>query len=153
MKLTEGDKAPPFDLPDHTGTDRGLTDYKGKGVVIYFYPRAFTPGCTTESCDFRDNYQAFVDAGYEIIGVSPDPVDRLDEFREQHALPFPLLSDEDHAMAEAYGAWGIKENYGKKYEGLIRSTIVVDGKGKVEKAWYNVRAKGHAGRVTSELLG
>ena len=153
MKLTEGDKAPAFSLPDNTGTKRSLKDYRGKGLVIYFYPRAFTPGCTTQSCDFRDNYKAFIDNGYEILGVSPDPVERLDQFREQHSLPFPLLSDEDHKMAGAYGAWGVKQNYGKKYEGLIRSTIVLDPKGKVERAWYNVRAKGHAGRVTSELLG
>ena len=152
MKLTEGDKAPAFRLPDHEGVERSLKDYKGNGLIIYFYPRAFTPGCTTQAGDFRDNYQAFIDAGYDIIGVSPDPVEKLDKFRQEHQLPFPLLADVDHKMADAYGAWGIKTNYGKEYEGLIRSTIVVGPSGKIEKGWYNVRAKGHAGRVSAELL-
>ena len=111
----------------------------------------FTPGCTTESCDFRDNYAAFQKAGYEIVGVSPDPAERLSDFKDEYDLPFPLLADPDHEMADAYGAWGMKKNYGKEYEGLIRSTIVVDEQGRVEKAWYNVRAKGHADRVAGEV--
>jgi len=152
MQLQVGDIAPEFTRPDHTGALVSKKDFAGTPVVIYFYPKAFTPGCTAESCDFRDSYTAFQNAGYEILGVSPDPVDRLEAFREEHRLPFPLISDEDHSMASAYGAWGIKQNYGKEYEGLIRSTFTIDGDGRISHAWYNVRAKGHADRVESELL-
>lgn len=153
MALQTGDIAPGFTRLDQTGLERTRDDYAGKRLVIYFYPRAFTPGCTTQACDFRDNYATFQDAGYEIIGVSPDPVEKLESFRVEHNLPFPLLSDEDHSMAEAYGAWGLKKNYGKEYEGLIRSTIIVDDEGLVTKAWYNVKAKGHAERIQRELVG
>ncbi len=152
MKLEPGDDAPFFSRRNQAGDDVTLDDYAGHRLVIYFYPRAFTPGCTTESCDFRDRHEAFYAAGYEILGVSPDPIDKLEAFRKEHDLPFPLLADEDHAMAEAYGAWGTKKNYGKEYEGLIRSTIVVNEDGKVEHAWYNVRATGHAARVESSLI-
>jgi len=151
VKLTSGDAAPDFARPDNEGTSRSLSDYAGQKLVLYFYPKAFTPGCTTESCDFRDRHQAFAAAGYEIVGVSPDPVGRLEDFRQKHDLPFKLLSDEDHAMAAAYGAWGAKKNYGREYEGIIRSTIVVGTDGKVEHAWYNVRAPGHAERVADDL--
>ncbi len=151
MRLEPGTEAPYFNRPNQAGDDVTLDDYAGHRLVIYFYPRAFTPGCTTESCDFRDRYQTFYNAGYEIIGVSPDPVEKLERFRAEHDLPFPLLADEDHTMADAYGAWGIKKNYGKEYEGLIRSTIVLDEEGRVEHAWYNIRAKGHAERVEREI--
>ncbi len=151
-RLEPGDEAPFFSRLDHEGNEVTLDDYAGHRFVVYFYPRAFTPGCTTESCDFRDRYQTFYAAGYEIVGVSPDPVDELDRFKAEHDLPFPLLSDEDHSMAEAYGAWGTKSNYGKEYEGLIRSTVVIDEAGRVAQAWYNVRAKGHADRVQRELV-
>lgn len=150
MKLATGDTAPDFDRIDNGGAQRSLSDYADGKLVIYFYPKAFTPGCTTESCDFRDRHESFSAAGYAIIGVSPDPVDRLEEFRAEHNLPFILLSDEDHSMAEAYGAWGMKKNYGREYEGLIRSTIVVES-GKIEQAWYNVKATGHAERVADNL--
>jgi peroxiredoxin Q/BCP len=152
MKLEAGDKAPGFAHPSDEGKVLTSADFAGKGLVIYFYPKAFTPGCTGESCDFRDNHKRFAAAGYQIIGVSPDPVDRLAEFRAEHELPFPLLSDEDHEMAEAFGAWGIKKNYGREYEGLIRSTFVIDAGGVVEHAWYNVRAKEHVSRVSREVL-
>ena len=153
MALQTGDKAPSFARLDQAGVERTRNDYAGKRLVIYFYPRVFTPGCTTQACDFRDNYAAFQNAGYAIVGVSPDPVDKLEPFRVEHNLPFPLLSDEDHSMSEAYGAWGIKKNYGKEYEGLIRSTIVVDEAGVVTNAWYNVKAKGHVERIERELVG
>ena len=153
MRLESGQKAPPFSRPDHTGSTLSSDDLIGTKTVIFFYPKAFTPGCTAESCDFRDNYQAFQAAGYEVIGVSPDPIDRLEAFRDEHGLPFPLLSDPDHAMAEAYGAWGTKKNYGKEYQGIIRSTFAIDAAGAIEHAWYNVRATGHADRVGSEVLG
>ena len=151
MKLQAGDTAPPFSRHDHTGALVSNTDFAGRSVVLYFYPKAFTPGCTTESCDFRDNYAAFQKAGFEVLGISPDPVERLEAFRDEYGLPFPLLSDPDHSMAEAYGGWGIKKNYGKEYEGLIRSTFMIDSEGRISHAWYNVRAKGHAGRVESEM--
>lgn len=151
MKLNPGDQAPDFNLLDHAGNQVSLRDYSDRKLVIYFYPRAFTPGCTIESCDFRDRHESFSAAGYDIIGVSPDPVDRLDGFGKKHDLPFKLLSDEDHATAEAYGAWGRKKNYGREYEGIIRSTIVVGSDGKVEHARYNVRAKGHVDRVAGAL--
>jgi peroxiredoxin Q/BCP len=150
MQLSSGDTAPDFARRDNDGNTRSLSDYAGRKLVVYFYPKAFTPGCTTESCDFRDRHESFQAAGYEILGVSPDPVDRLEGFRKEHGLPFALLSDEDHAMAEAYGAWGTKKNYGREYEGIIRSTIVITD-GIIEHAWYNVRATGHAERVASDL--
>jgi peroxiredoxin Q/BCP len=152
MRLEPGDPTPSFSCLDHTGRELSDADLAGKKAVIYFYPRAFTPGCTTESCDFRDNYRAFQKAGYEVYGVSPDPVDRLEEFRQEHDLAFPLLSDTDHAMAEAFGAWGMKKNYGKEYEGIIRSTFTVEADGRIGHAWYNVRATGHVERVSSEVL-
>ncbi len=152
MRLEPGTEAPFFNRLNQAGEEVTLDDYAGHRLVVYFYPRAFTPGCTTESCDFRDRHEAFYAAGYEILGVSPDPVEKLERFRQEHNLPFPLLSDEDHAMAEAYGAWGIKKNYGREYEGLIRSTVVIDEAGVIEHAWYNVRAKGHASRVESSIL-
>jgi peroxiredoxin Q/BCP len=151
MPLQPGDAAPAFSRRDQDGNEVELADFAGRPFVVFFYPKAFTPGCTTESCDFRDRHEGFVAAGYAIIGVSPDPVEKLDRFRSEYGLPFPLLSDEDHAMAEAYGAWGTKRNYGKEYQGIIRSTFVVGGDGVVEHAWYNVKAGGHAERVSREL--
>ncbi len=153
MRLQPGDAAPPFAAVDDSGRQVRRDDFADTKLAIYFYPKAFTPGCTTESCDFRDNHAALRAAGYEVIGVSPDPPERLRAFKSEHELPFPLLSDEDHRIAAAYGAWGTKKNYGREYEGIIRSTIVVDATGTVEHAWYNVRAKGHADRVTRELAG
>lgn len=153
MKLAPGDAAPFFSRLDHDGTEVTLDDYAGHGLVVYFYPKAFTPGCTTESCDFRDRHDAFYAAGYEILGVSPDPVAKLEGFRTEYGLPFTLLSDEDHSMAEAYGAWGLKKNYGKEYEGIIRSTFVIDADGLVDQVFYNVRATGHAERIANQIVG
>jgi len=152
MQLEPGAEAPFFSRANQDGATVTLDDYAGHKLVLYFYPAAFTPGCTTESCDFRDSHSRFYASGYEIIGVSPDPPDKLEAFRAEHDLPFPLLSDEDHTMAEAYGAWGTKKNYGREYEGIIRSTIVVDEDAKVEHAWYNVKATGHVARVASSLV-
>lgn len=149
--LATGDVAPPFVAVDHTGASRSSEEFEGKKLIIYFYPRAFTPGCTTESCDFRDRYDAFAERGYRILGISPDAPDKLAEFRTEYELPFDLLSDADHAMAVAFGAWGVKKNYGKEYEGLIRSTFVIDENGIVEEAYYNVRAKDHAERVAEAV--
>jgi len=151
MALEIGDAAPDFTLIDHTGAPVSLGDFAGDRVIIYFYPAAFTPGCTGESCDFRDRHETLQAAGYRLVGISPDDPATLARFRDEYDLPFPLLSDPDHTVAAAFGAWGLKKNYGKEYEGLIRSTFSIGPDGTVEKAWYNVRAKGHAGRVEREL--
>lgn len=149
--LTTGDAAPAFTAKDQTGTDRTLEEFRGSGLVIYFYPRAFTPGCTTEACDFRDRYQTFQERGMRILGVSPDSIGKLAEFKAEYDLPYDLLSDPDHTMATAYGAYGEKKNYGKTYMGIIRSTFVVGADGIIEEAYYNVRAKGHAERVKTSV--
>ena len=150
-RLNPGDTAPAFSLPDAEGNTISLADYAGQKVIVYFYPKAMTPGCTTQACDFRDRMERFTADGYTVIGISPDPVDKLDKFTEKEDLNFPLLGDEDHTVAETYGAWGEKKNYGKVYEGLIRSTIVIDEDGKVTEAQYNVRAKGHVDKLRRDL--
>ena len=152
MQLEAGQPAPPFTATDQDGNELTLADFRGQNLVMYFYPKAFTPGCTTESCDFRDRRDLFAAAGYSILGVSPDQPEKLNRFRQEYDLPFPLLSDPDHAIAEAYGAWGTKKNYGKEYEGIIRSTIAIDPSGTVLNVWHNVRAKGHAERVADAVL-
>ena len=149
--LVAGEPAPRFSLTDHSGATVTLGDYAGRRLLIYFYPRAFTPGCTTESCDLRDRHETFLRAGWEIVGISPDPPERLARFRQKHGLPFPLLSDTDHRVAEAYGAWGAKTSYGKKTRGMIRSSFAVGPDGRIVEAWYNVRAAGHAERVAARL--
>lgn len=150
-RLAAGDTAPEFALNDSTGKAVSLSDYRGTNVVVYFYPAASTPGCTTEACDFRDNLNSLKSAGYTVLGISPDPLKTIAKFTDDQSLNFPLLSDEDHAVAEAWGAWGEKNNYGKVTEGLIRSTIVVDADGKVAVAQYNVRAKGHVDKLRRNL--
>lgn len=142
-----------FRLPNQDGVEVSSADLAGTRYVMFFYPRAMTPGCTTESCDFRDSYGEFTDAGYEVIGVSPDPPSRNLKFREKEGLSFDLLSDEDHSLAESLGAWGEKKLYGKVSRGLIRSTFVVDENGEVDKAYRNVKATGHVARVKADLLG
>jgi len=141
-----------FNLSNQDGDPVSDADFKGQKYVMFFYPRAMTPGCTTESCDFRDSYDEFAKAGYSIVGVSPDPPSRNKKFQEKEGLNFDLLSDEDHALAESLGAWGEKNLYGKVSQGLIRSTFVVDEKGSVVEAYRNIRAKGHVERVKSDLL-
>lgn len=152
MSLAPGDQAPGFVATDHDGRTVRLEDYAGRNLVLYFYPKAFTPGCTTQACDLRDRYQTFTAAGYEVIGVSPDSPERLAEFRAEHELPFPMLADEDHTIARAYGAYGTKKNYGREYEGIIRSTFVIGADGRIVEAWTNVRAKGHGDRL-ARMLG
>jgi len=142
-----------FSLRNQDGDPVTDADFAGKKYVMFFYPRAMTPGCTTESCDFRDSYQEFVAAGYEVVGVSPDPPSRNRRFKEKEGLNFDLLSDEDHELADALGAWGEKTLYGKLSQGLLRSTFVVDERGRVVKAYRNVRATGHVTRVKADLLG
>lgn len=142
-----------FNLPNQDGDAVSSDDFAGKKYVMFFYPRAMTPGCTAESCDFRDSYSEFTEAGYEVFGVSPDPPSRNLKFKEKEGLNFDLLSDEDHQLAEALGAWGEKKLYGKVSEGLIRSTFVVDENGELDKAYRNIKAKGHVARVKEDLLG
>lgn len=150
-KLSIGQPAPQFQLTDQDGKSVSLSDYAGSPVVVYFYPAAMTPGCTKQACDFRDSLSVLQQHGYAVLGISPDPVAKLLKFHERDSLTFPLLSDQDHTVAEAYGAWGEKKNYGKVYEGLIRSTVVVDAEGKVQLAQYNVRATGYVARLLKAL--
>ncbi|UYQ78798.1 thioredoxin-dependent thiol peroxidase [Glutamicibacter sp. JL.03c] len=150
-RLSTGDRAPEFNLSDAAGNSVALADYRGQKVIVYFYPAAATPGCTKQACDFRDSLASLQASGYQVLGVSPDKVSKLEKFVANEELNFPLLSDEDHAVAEAYGAWGEKKNYGRVYEGLIRSTIVVDEEGMVSLAQYNVRATGHVAKLRRDL--
>lgn len=150
-QLSPGDSAPDFELVSAAGDTVRLSDLRGSKVIVYFYPKASTPGCTTEACDFRDSLDSLKAAGFTVLGVSPDPVDSLQAFTGEQQLTFPLLSDQDHSVAEAYGAWGEKKNYGKVSEGLIRSTVVVDEQGSVELAQYNVKATGHVARLREKL--
>ena len=137
--LNVGDQAPEFAVPDHTGKMQRLSDYKGKNVVLWFYPKADTPGCTTQACGMRDVLGDIGDTA--VLGISPDKPAKQAKFDEKYGLGFPLLADEDHAVAEAYGAWGEKSMYGKKYLGIIRSAFLVDEKGKIQEAWPKVSPK------------
>ncbi|KZS58075.1 thioredoxin-dependent thiol peroxidase [Mycobacterium ostraviense] len=139
-RLAPGDKAPAFSLPDADGNTVSLADYRGRRVVVYFYPAASTPGCTKEACDFRDNLRDLNDAGLDVVGISPDPPAKLGKFRDAEGLTFPLLSDPDRTVLTAWGAYGEKKMYGKTVQGVIRSTFVVDQKGKIALAQYNVKA-------------
>jgi thioredoxin-dependent peroxiredoxin len=150
-RLEPGRQAPDFALPDAQGRTVSLADHRGQRVVVYFYPKAATPGCTTQACDFRDSLERFAADGFAVLGISPDPPEALARFAEDESLTFPLLSDADHRVAEAYGAWGEKKNYGKTYEGLVRSTVVVGPDGDVELAQYNVRATGHVAKLRRDL--
>jgi thioredoxin-dependent peroxiredoxin len=150
-RLAPGDKAPDFTLPDLSGKPVSLSDLRGQRVVVYFYPAAMTPGCTTEACDFRDNLASLAAAGIKVVGISPDEPDKLTEFAAQERLNFPLLSDPTHEVLEAYGAWGEKQLYGKPVTGVIRSTFVVDPDGRIEKAMYNVKATGHVAKLRRDL--
>ena len=150
-RLEIGDQAPAFTLPNDSGETTSLSDYQGKRVLVYFYPRANTPGCTTEACDFRDSLTQLNDLGIEVVGISPDTVDKLVTFREKNNLTFPLLADPDKNVLKEWGAFGEKKNYGKIVEGVIRSTFLVGTEGTIELALYNVRATGHVARVIREL--
>jgi peroxiredoxin Q/BCP len=151
IQLKAGDPAPEFTLPDADGKPVSLTNFRGQRVIVYFYPAAMTPGCTTQACDFRDSLTALIGAGVAVIGISPDPVEKLAQFRAQQSLTFPLLSDPDKSVLNAYGAYGEKNNYGKVSLGVIRSTFVVDADGKIEQAQYNVKATGHVAKLRGEL--
>ena len=150
-RLEPGDKAPNFNLLDDHGNKVKLSDFKGQRVVLYAYPAAMTPGCTTQACDFRDSLDSLKAAGIAVLGISPDKPEKLAKFRDRDGLTFPLLSDPDKEVLIAYGAFGEKTMYGKKITGVIRSTFVIDAKGKIEIAQYNVRAKGHVAKLRGEL--
>jgi peroxiredoxin Q/BCP len=148
-----GSAAPDFQLADQTGKTVSLSQLAGKNVVLYFYPKDDTPGCTVEACDFRDEHSALAKAGAVVLGVSPDSTKSHEKFANKFSLPFPLLADTEHKVAEAYGAWGEKVNYGRTYMGIIRSTVLIDGQGKVKHVWPKVKVKGHVEQVLSVLTG
>lgn len=149
--LSPGDSAPTFTLPDADGHDVSLAEFRGRKIVLYFYPAASTPGCTTQACDFRDNLAELNDAGIGVVGISPDKPAKLAAFRDAEQLTFPLLSDPDRSVLNAYGAFGEKMMYGKQVTGVIRSTFVIDEQGRIEQALYNVRATGHVAKLLHDL--
>jgi peroxiredoxin Q/BCP len=150
-RLVPGEQAPDFTLPSDTGDDVTLSDLRGRKVIVYFYPAAMTPGCTKQACDFTDSLDSLRAQGYEVLGVSPDPVAKLAKFRERDALTITLLSDAERSVLEAYGAYGEKTMYGKTVQGVIRSTFVIDEEGRIEVAQYNVRATGHVAKLRKDL--
>jgi thioredoxin-dependent peroxiredoxin len=150
-RLAPGDPAPDFTLPDADGHPVSLSSFRGQRVIVYFYPAALTPGCTKQACDFRDNLTDLNADGITVLGISPDQPSKLAKFRDKEGLTFPLLSDPDHSVLEAYGAYGEKVLYGKKTVGVIRSTFVIDQEGAIEKAMYGVKATGHVARLLTEI--
>jgi thioredoxin-dependent peroxiredoxin len=149
-QLEPGAQAPSFSLPDQDGNTVSLDDFKGGKVIVYFYPKDDTPGCTKEACQFNDNLHGFQRAGVPVLGISADGAVSHRAFREKYGLRFPLLSDLDHRVMDAYGAWGEKKLYGKTSIGVLRSTFLIDEQGTVQRAWYNVKADGHAEKVLAE---
>jgi len=150
-RLAPGDPAPEFTLPDADGKEVALADFRGRKVVVYFYPAAMTPGCTKQACDFRDSLASLQGAGYAVLGISPDKPAKLAKFRDRDAVNFPLLSDESKQTLTAYGAFGEKTMYGKTVTGVIRSTFVVDEQGRIAVAQYNVKATGHVAKLRRDL--
>ena len=151
MTISEGIPAPDFILADENGTPRRLSDYRGQVVVLYFYPKDDTPGCTTEACNFRDDYSAYVEAGVTVLGVSPDSEKSHMKFKNKYQLPFPLLADVDHAVCEAYGVWGDKQLMGRNYMGVMRTTFLIDPNGKIKKVFEKVRPAEHSAEMLAAL--
>ena len=151
VRLQPGDPAPDFTLSTDTGERLHLADLRGRRVVLYAYPAAMTPGCTTQACDFRDSLSSLNAAGVDVVGISPDPPEKLAKFRARDHLTFPLVSDADRSVLTAYGAYGEKQNYGRTVTGVIRSTFVIDAEGRIERAMYNVKATGHVAKLRREL--
>ena len=147
MVIKEKSAAPLFTLPDETGKNRSLADFLGKDIVLYFYPKDETSGCTTEACNFRDDYSAYETAGVVIIGVSPDSPASHAKFKAHHELPFTLLADEDHKVCELYGAWGKKQMYGREYDGVLRTTFLISKDGKISKVFENVKPADHSAEI------
>ncbi len=151
--LEAGDKAPDFSLPDQDGNMVSLSDFTGGRVLVYFYPADDTPGCTKEACQFNENLAAFQAAKVPVIGISPDSAETHQRFQSRYGLRFPLLTDADHGVLDAYGAWGEKNRYGRISVGVLRSTFLIDERGQVARAWHNVKADGHAAWVLAEVKG
>jgi thioredoxin-dependent peroxiredoxin len=151
MTVEIGMQVPNFELEANNGETVNLSKFRGTNVVIYFYPKDMTPGCTTEACDFRDQIQQFTEVNAVILGVSPDPVDRHQKFVEKYGLPFLLLADTEHLLAEAFGVWKLKKNFGKEYMGIERSTFIIDKEGKLVKEWRKVKVKGHVEEALSYI--
>src|ERR1043166_1622282 len=151
VRLQPGDPAPDFTLPPDDGGTLSLADLKGKKTILYVYPAAMTPGCTTQACDFRDSLSSLAARGFQVVGISPDSPAKLAKFRERDSLTFPLVSDVDKSVLTAYGAYGEKQLYGKTVVGVIRSTFVIDEKGAIERAMYNVKATGHVAKLRRDL--
>lgn len=151
MTVDIGVKAPDFTLPANNGEEVSLSNYRGRKVVLYFYPKDMTPGCTTEACDFRDSYEKFINAGATILGISPDPIQKHQKFVEKYNLPFILLSDETTEVAKLYDVWKLKKNFGKEYMGIERTTFLINEDGMIEKVWQKVRVKNHVEDVFSVL--
>ncbi|HLS23575.1 MAG TPA: thioredoxin-dependent thiol peroxidase [Pseudogracilibacillus sp.] len=143
MSIQVGEQAPDFELQNQDGEVVRLSDYRGKRVVLYFYPKDMTPGCTTQACDFRDNYEQFKDLNTVVLGVSPDPIERHQKFIDKHDLPFPLLADTENEVAKLYDVWKLKKMFGNEFYGIERSTFIVDEEGIIRKIWRRVRVKGH----------
>ena len=153
MSLKPGDKAPEFSLPADDGTIVTLGGLRGKNVVLYFYPKDDTSGCTKEACEFRDSWKDVKKSGTVVLGVSPDPVASHQKFKQKYQLPFPLLADTDHGVASAYGAWGEKSMYGRKYQGILRTTFLIDPEGRISRVFEKVQPAGHASEVLAALGG
>ncbi|MEI2366485.1 MULTISPECIES: thioredoxin-dependent thiol peroxidase [Niallia] len=151
MSVHIGEAVPDFELEANNGEKIKLSDYRGRNVVLYFYPKDMTPGCTTEACDFRDNHEDFQGYNAVVLGVSPDPISRHQKFIEKHELPFPLLSDENHEVAESFDVWKLKKNFGKEYMGIERSTFLIDKEGKLVKEWRKVKVAGHVEEIKQAL--
>ncbi len=151
MPILSGNSAPDFILSDETGATRRLSDYRGQHVVLYFYPKDDTPGCTTQACNFRDDYSAYVEAGVTILGVSPDSPKSHAKFKQKFQLPFPLLADEQHTVCESYGVWGQKKFMGREYMGVLRTTFLISPDGKLKKVFENVKPAGHSLEVLAAL--
>lgn len=151
MVLTVGSTAPDFKLRDENGTEQSLSEYLGKAIVLYFYPKDDTPGCTTEACGFRDDYSAYKDVDIEILGVSPDTVESHRKFKDKHNLPFSLLADVDHKVCEAYGVWGKKKMFGKEFDGVLRTTFIIDGNGVIQRVFEKVKPAEHSAEILAAL--
>lgn len=150
-KLSSGDPAPDFELESDQGETVALDDFEGERLVVYFYPHDMTPGCTTQACDFRDNLEDFHAEGWNVVGISPDDLESHEEFREKYDLNFPLLADTDHEVADRYGVWREKNNFGRTYEGVVRSTFLIDEEGAIIDIYDEVRATGHVSRLLGDL--
>ncbi len=151
MPISAGIPAPEFEMLDDTGNLRTLSEFRGSNVVLYFYPKDDTPGCTKEACNFRDDYSAYEKAGVVVLGVSPDSVDSHVKFKKKFQLQFPLLSDDGHKICDAYGVWGPKKFMGKEYEGVLRTTFLIDANGSIKRVFENVRPAEHSAQLLAEL--